>query len=104
MTGLVQLQYVQPRGAVLIAISAATFVMLVAAAAESLVACAGEHDHAHGGGTAAIVHSVEHLGVCLRAESIVHFRSVDGDAGNAVIEIKKDVGVIFDLSPVSHFL
>lgn len=76
--------------------------MLVAAAAEGLVAGTGEDDHANVGPLAADAHGVEHFHVGEGAEGVVDLRAIDGDAGYPLEVIEEDVGIVFDFGPVVH--
>ena len=92
---------VEARGAVGIAISASALVVLVAAAAKSLVSCAGEYYYANVGAVAADAECFEYLVVGLRPEGVIYFGTVDGDTGYAVVCVKKDVAVFFYGCPLA---
>ena len=100
--GLVQVKYIQTGYAVSIYVSAGTLYVLVAAGAKSLIAGTGEYDYPYVGAFTADSHCVQHLEIGLRTESIVDFRTVDGNLGHAVAVIEEYVFVLFYGFPVIH--
>ncbi len=98
---LVDIEHVEARCAVAVAVAAVGFVVLVATRTESLVAHTCEDYNAYLGGVAAVRKCFEYLRVCLRAEGVVHFRTVDAYFGYAFKKFKKNVGKFLDCFPLS---
>jgi hypothetical protein len=96
---LVHVQDVQARHTIGADVATAPFHVLVTAAAEGLVAFAGQHDHADALVLAGQLHGVDHLLGGLRAEGVVHLRAVDRDLADPLEVLVADVGVFLDGGP-----
>ena len=98
---LLDVENVEARHAVGAHVSAPALDVHVASAAEGLVAGAGQDDHVDVGAFAAIVEGVAHLGRGGGCERVAVSRPVDGDAGDAVVDVEQDFGILSDGFPVS---
>ena len=101
---LEQVEHVEARHAVLADISSLALDVLVAAAAESLVARAGQHHHAYLRAFATVAEGVEHLHIGFGAEGVVYLRTVDCYLGDSLELLEEDVVIFLDCFPVEHIL
>ena len=91
---------VEPRDAIGSNIAAIAAHLLVTTGAESLVALAGQNDHADRGVVAAMIERIFHFFHGLRTEGIAHLGTVDRDLGDPVVRLLElEVGVVLDFVP-----
>ena len=98
---LLHVEHVEAGHAVVPHVAAAALDVHVAAAAEGLVARAGENHHAHVGHVAAQAQGVAHFGDRVRGEGVALVRSVDGDFCGAVPELEEDVLIFPNGGPLT---
>ena len=101
---LLHVQYAQAGNAVLTDIPAASFHILVASGAESLVARSGNDNHINIRFLTADAQGIAHFSGSGRGKRIAVAFAVDGDTGNSVIVFKKNIFIFPDGCPFSFCL
>ena len=99
--GLVQVEHVEARYAVFINVASYSFHFLVASGTKCFIPGSREYNNTNVTPFPADIYGIQHFEICLRAESVVNFLTINGDFSYPFEEFKSNVFVFFDCSPFS---
>src|SRR5690606_7134600 len=94
-----KIKNVESRNSILTHISTVTPHTLIATTAERLSTFSGKDNHSYIAVFATPVHGVDHLLHRERRESIVYFRPVNADAGDALVLVEENLFVLLNFFP-----
>lgn len=97
------IQHIQAGNTVCSDVTAVTFYVHIASAAEGFIACSGQNHYVDIPALTAVIQGITDFGGCSRGECVAVTRTVDGDFCYSVIEIEKYVLILFDGFPFSCF-
>ena len=78
--------------------------MHIASGTKGRVTCSGQHHDIDVWPFTTDVQGITHFSCCRWGKGIPIAFTIDGDAGNAVVEIEQDFLIFFDGCPIAHII